>query len=378
MSDAPIRSTRPAPCPVRYFSVDGLLLATAAVILLGSGCAPAGSAEEMGPAVEPEVVTPAEASTGLESSRIEAAFAAAAQIPRLRTLLVARHGEIVAELHKSGPPPDVPVNVKSVSKSVLSALVGIAIAEGHLSGPGQPIAPYFEQYLDPAADRSKRRITIGHLLSMQSGLERTSGSNYGPWVTSANWVRYAVTRDLVAEPGGRRLYSTGNSHLLSAILTRATGESTWAYAHSRLAEPLGIALPRWLADPQGIYFGGNEMLMSPRAMVRFGELYRNEGRLDGRQIVPAWWVRESLTSQTRARRRGEGYGYSWFLSEVRGHEMFYAWGYGGQFIFVVPALELTVVSTADTNVARGGSHLRTVRQILDEWIVPAAEVGAVE
>jgi CubicO group peptidase (beta-lactamase class C family) len=138
---------------------------------------------------------------------------------------------------------------------------------------------------------------------------------------------------------------------------------------------MGIDLPRWMADPQGIYFGGNEMLLSPRDLVRFGELYRNGGRHEGRQIVPEWWVRESLTRRTGARHAGEGYGYGWFLSNVNGHDMFYAWGYGGQFIFVVPDLELTVVSTADTNVERGGSHLWDVRRVLMQWIIPAAERG---
>lgn len=357
------------------FRVDGVWTAVLALFLIAGGCTPAGSTEESARAAAAEsgggVV-----SVGLDSVRIAEAFARASDLPRLRTLLVARHGELLAELHAGGPPPDVPVNVKSVSKSILSALVGIAIAEGHLSGAGQPIAGFFEEYLEPDGDPRKRSITIAHLLSMQSGLERTSGGNYGRWVTSPNWVRYAITRPMVAEPGGRRIYSTGNSHLLSAVLTEATGRSTWDYARSKLAEPLGIALPRWRTDPQGIYFGGNEMLLSPRAMVRIGELYRNGGRHGDRQIVPSWWVRESLTRWTPARRPGDGYGYSWFLSEVRGYPMFYAWGYGGQFIFVVPDLELTVVSTADTNVARGGSHLREVRRILADMIVPAALLGA--
>jgi CubicO group peptidase (beta-lactamase class C family) len=311
----------------------------------------------------------------LDSVRIAEAFQRASEMPHLRTLLVARHGEIIAELHKSGPPPDVPVNVKSVSKSIVSALIGIAIADGHLSGADETVAPYFENYLGPDGDSAKRRITIGHLLSMQSGLERTSGANYGAWVTSSNWVRYAITRPIVDEPGGRRMYSTGNSHLLSAVLTQATGRSTWAYARERLFEPMGIDLRRWMADPQGIYFGGNEMLLSPRDMARFGELYRNGGRFEGKEIVPEWWVRESLTPRTAARHPGEGYGYSWFLSDVNGHDMFYAWGYGGQFIFVVPDLELTVVSTADTDVERGGGHVWEIRRLLTQWIVPAAEKG---
>src|SRR5690606_14698881 len=163
-----------------------------------------------------------------------------------------------------------------------------------------------------------------------------SGNNYGRWVMSNDWVRFAITRPLVADPGGTRLYSTGNTHLLSAILTQATGRSTWEYAREKLAEPLGIRLPRWTTDPQGIFFGGNEMLLTPRAMIRFGELYRTGGVVDGKQVVPSGWVAESLQPRTRSRSGRERYGYSWFLGDFRGHEMFYAWGYGGQYIFVVP------------------------------------------
>jgi CubicO group peptidase (beta-lactamase class C family) len=211
---------------------------------------------------------------------------------------------------------------------------------------------------------------------MQSGLESTSGRNYGRWVTSSNWVRHAIQRPLVAEPGTQRIYSTGNSHLLSGLLTQATGQSTWAYTRAKLAEPLGISLPRWPADPQGVFFGGNEMRMTPRAMVRFGELFRNGGRYNGQQVVPEEWVRASLTVRSEARRTSEGYGYGWFLSSVRGYPMFYAWGYGGQFIFVVPDLELTVVTTSDPDVQREREHLQGVRRLLADLIVPAAIAGA--
>jgi CubicO group peptidase (beta-lactamase class C family) len=356
---------------------NGVLILLAIAL---AGCADVGSEGDAG--AEQQGVTLATASTahvptsGLDSVRMEDAVRRASELPRLRTLLVSRHGEMQLERRFRGPALDAPANVKSVSKSVLSALVGIAIAEGHLEGPNQSIAAFFPQQLGRDDDLRKREITTGQLLSMQSGLERTSGANYGRWVTSRDWVGYVLSRPMVSDPGSQRIYSTGNSHLLSAILTKATGQSTWAFARDRLSDPLGMTLPRWPADPQGIYFGGNEMRLSPRAMVRFGEIYRNGGRHEGRQIVPESWIRESLTSRASARGRGEGYGYGWFLSEVRGYPMFYAWGYGGQFIFVIPALEMTVVTTSDPEVERERDHLRAVRSLLSDWIVPAAETGA--
>jgi CubicO group peptidase (beta-lactamase class C family) len=312
---------------------------------------------------------------GLDSAFLAAALETAAGLPRLHTLIIARHGHVEAERHFRGPGLHAPANVKSVSKSVLSALVGIAIADGHLEGVTQPVAPFFPEYLRADDDPRRHAITIGHLLSMQSGLERTSGAGYGPWVSSPNWVRYALTRPMVAEPGGQRIYSTGNSHLLSAVLTRATGMSTLAYARQRLGEPLGIRIPRWLADPQGIYLGGNEMRLSPRDLLRFGELYRNHGRHHGDQVVPEEWIDRSLAPRAASRWTGDGYGYGWFLTRIHGYPTFYAWGYGGQFIFVVPDLELTVVATSDANVARERDHTRAVRRLLAERIIPAAMIG---
>ena len=154
------------------------------------------------------------------------------------------------------------------------------MSRGLIKGLDQPIVDYFPELArDP--EKRKREITIEDLLTMRSGLESTSGRDYGAWVQSPNWVRYVLTRPLIDEPGTRVEYSTGTSHLLSAILTKATKTSTWQFAQESLAKPLGFSLARWTQDPQGIYFGGNEMSMTPRQMVRFGELYLNDGRAGG-------------------------------------------------------------------------------------------------
>jgi CubicO group peptidase (beta-lactamase class C family) len=324
---------------------------------------------------------PAEITVGLDSAGLAAAFVRAATLPRLHNLIVARHGQVVAEKHFRGPGPDTPANIKSASKSVLSTLVGIAIEEGYLQGPDQLIAPFFARYLQGSTEPARSQITLGNLLSMRSGLESTSNRNYGSWVNSGDWVRHALTRRMVSQPGQRMIYSTGNSHLASAVLTQATGQSTYEYARLRLAEPLGISLPRWPQDPQGIYFGGNDMLISPHGLLRYGELYRNAGVLDGRRIVSEDWVRQSWQVLTRTTERGRSssrgrYGMGWWGKQSNGYEVRFAWGYGGQFVFVVPALELTVVFTSDPSTGRESSHNRAIHRILDEQIVPAAMTGA--
>jgi CubicO group peptidase (beta-lactamase class C family) len=218
-----------------------------------------------------------------------------------------------------------------------------------------------------------RAITIGQLLSMQSGLVRTSGPAYAGWVGSRNWIDYILSAPLIAEPGGPMIYSTGNTHLLSAILTQATGQSTFAFARDNLAKPLGIQLRPWPRDPQGIYFGGNQMRLSAHALLRIGELYRNGGRYGDRQIVPEAWIRASLTPRARSIFSGQEYGYGWFVSQIGQHELFYAWGYGGQFVFVVPDLALTVVTTSTPSGPRDFEHLGAIYDMLLHEIVPAAE-----
>jgi len=327
-------------------------------------------------ASEPEIASHADAYTwGLDSDHMAEARDRGSALPRLHSIVVARHGDVLFEERFGGPGLNAPVNVKSVSKSLLSTLVGLAIAEGHLEGTDQRVAPFFASYLEDDPDPRKQDITVGHLLSMQSGLERTSGGNYGTWVSSPNWVRYKIQRPLEGDPGSTRSYSTGNSHLLSAVLTQATGQSTWAFAQTQLAEPLGIRLPRWPTDPQGIYFGGNDMMISPRDLVTVGELYRKGGYINGERILPLAWVQDSFTPRAESRWSGAGYGYGWFTSLIADHRAYYGWGYGGQYLYVLPGLELTIVITSDPYSTGGREHRSELQAIVAEEIIPAAIKG---
>ena len=312
----------------------------------------------------------------------EAIDVSARGLPRLHSLIVSQRGEVIFERYYNRAAAARPANVKSASKSVIAALVGIAIDRGLIAGVRTPIVTWFPE-LAKDADPRKRAITVEDLLEMRSGLEGTSGREYGAWVTSGNWVRFALTRPMLAAPGEDMDYSTGNTHLLSAILTQATGVSTWRFANDALARPLGFTLPQWPRDPQGIYFGGNEMLMTPRQLLALGELYRNRGRAGDRQIVPAAWVERSCRGRARdlpswARRPGgeldpmrdRKYGYGWWVHDIAGRETCFAWGYGGQYAFVVPSLDLVIVSTASPDVSeeRRG-HRRELFDILSRQII---------
>ena len=308
----------------------------------------------------------------LNPAVLRPAFDRAAELPKLRSLLIAVEGSIVGERYYRGATRTRTANVKSVSKSIISALVGIAIAEGKLQGVDQPIAEFFPRELrDSAAEKGE--ITIADLLSMRAGLQSTSFDGYGRWVTSANWVRSALARPMVAPRGGPMIYSTGNTHLLSAILTKATGMSTWAYARLKLGVPLGIDIPRWPRDPQGIYFGGNDMRLTPRAMVAIGELYRNGGRAGRRQVLPEWWVDTSFVVRTHSPFNGHGYGWGWWTRSAVDYRVNFAWGYGGQFIFIIPALRATVVMTSDAEGGREWGHLDALHDLIDAYVIPVLE-----
>ena len=302
----------------------------------------------------------------------------AASLPRLRSLLISVGGELIDEHYFNGASARRAANLKSASKTIVAILVGIAIDRGYLEGVDQPIVDFFRDELADA-DPVKRSITVGDLLSMRSGLETTSNRNYGRWVQSRHWVRHALSRPLVDRPGGRMIYSTGSTHLLSAILTRATGMSTLEFGRRTLARPLGITLPAWTRDPQGVYMGGNEMALTPRAMLAVGNLFRRGGASDGRQVISREWIRESTIPRTRSRFSRRQYGYGWWMRTLAGHPTYYAWGYGGQFIFVVPDLDAVIVATSSPNPGAGRrGHRRELDDLIDCDLVPAIRRAVAE
>lgn len=273
---------------------------------------------------------------GLEE-RLEKLFDEAERLTPLRTVAIAHEGAVVAERGYRGHSPARPANIKSASKSIISALVGIAIDKGVLQGTDQKIAPLLQADLPAEVDPRLPEVTIGHLLSMQAGLGRTSGPNYGRWVASDNWVRAALAMPFDDEPGGTMLYSTGSTHLLSAILTRRTGRSTLELAREWLGPQEGFSIAAWDRDPQGIYLGGNQMAMSPRSLLAFGELYRSGGMSrGGRQLVPADWIKLSWHSRTASRFTGDGYGYGWFIRQIAGERSSTGGGMAGRWSTLCP------------------------------------------
>ncbi|TVP49197.1 MAG: class C beta-lactamase-related serine hydrolase [Halomonas sp.] len=314
--------------------------------------------------------TTAAAASPPSSEALAELDSATSELDRVHAVVVAHDGEIIHEYHQGGPGVASPANIKSLSKTVLAAITGAAIEAGIIESAQQPMVGLFGSHLPNGSDPKVADITVAHLLAQQAGLERTSGSNYAAWVASSNWVNDALTRPFVDEPGGQMLYSTGTSHLLSAALTHASGETTHALAQRLLGNPLNITIPTWLRDPQGIYFGGNDMQLSPRALIQVGELYRNDGIVfddtgEGQRVLPEGWVAESWEAKGASPWTGDGYGYGWFITQLAGEEVYYGRGFGGQALYVIPDRKMTVVITSDPNPpSPGGQFQRELNRLV--------------
>lgn len=310
-----------------------------------------------------------------QKEELQAILDQAQALAPLKTVVIAHQGDIVAERGYRGHSTTAPTNIKSASKLVVSALIGIAIDKGVLESTDQAIAPLLAQDLPADPDPRLQQLTVGHLLTMRAGLGSTSGANYGRWVTSRNWVRAALARPFEDEPGGRMIYSTGSTHLLSAILSGQTKRSTLQLAGDWLGPVPDFSISSWTRDPQGIYMGGNEMAMSPRSLLAFGELYRNGGvTSSGQRVISEEWIQASWQRHTRSPWTGHGHGYAWFITTIAGEDVRYGWGYGGQMLYVVPRLDLTVVMTSDHGTSAARSGHRNDLHLLLARIIGAVDV----
>ena len=315
------------------------------------------------------VTDPAE--VGIDPDRLGVAYARAAEIENLHSLLVIRHGKLAGEAYYGGYDASMGNCLKSVSKSILSALYGLAIEDGHVRGLEQPASAHLPEYFAAATDPRLGGISVYNLLTMTGGLEWTDPTHIGPMNVSGDWLRFITTRPFTSEPGARWNYSTGLTHAASAFLTEATGEATHEYASERLFEPLGISATRWDHDTAGYDFGGAEVWMRPRDMARFGELYLRGGELDGERILDERWVNASKREHASAS-GGHTYGYWWWRREFAGHPTYFAWGYGGQFIFVVEDLDMVVVATSAWFRGASAATNGEVFALLANHVLPAA------
>ncbi len=279
------------------------------------------------------------------------------------SFLVIRHDTIVVEEYFNGGEPFRSSNIFSTSKSIQSALVGIALREGYLEHLDQTAAEFLPYLFDTLDDPTKSEVTLRQLLTMTSGLQWSESRDPDTVFATTDWVRAWWSFPMARRPGDAFSYNTGMTHTMSAILANQGGMSTCEFATRYLFEPLGITVEHWSQDPVGFFMGGSHLFITPREMAKFGLLYLHQGQWEGDQIVPRDWVEESLTRQVGAYVSDDydyGYGYWWQLPtliaddpEDHPYAVMAAVGYGTQRIYLIPELDTVVVFTTD------GSYLES-------------------
>jgi len=356
---------------VLILSVAGCLAAPAALLPYEPPASPAAKTTEATvpwPSEEWEASTPEE--QGMDSERL-ADMLESIRERRLGvdSVTVIRNGTLVVDATVYPFLPDSRHAIHSCTKSIVSALIGIAIRQGHLDGLEQPILEIFQDRSVAQIDVEKKAITLEHVLMMASGLECRDSYLYR-WRglqemrESDDWVQFVLELHMAEPPGTRFEYCNGGSFLLSAAIQDATDRRAGEYAREHLFAPLGIDDVEWPANPEGISIGWGELRMRPHDMAKIGYLYLNEGKWAGEQIVPDDWVRASTQKHISATLQ-DGYGYQWWVS-ARGAYM--ALGYAGQYIVVVPEQELVVVFTSDL----AEEQFYVPQELLYEFVIPAA------
>ena len=327
-----------------------LAVSIAAACLLVPACSPQAARHRDRPFPDAATLTASIARYGADLPRFD----------QLRAVVAATGDRIVFEKYY-GTDPDTCWALASVTKSVVSTLVGIALDDGALHSLDEPLDQLLPRYADVMSP-AVARTTLRQLLTMTAGFPANSS-----FLESDDWVRDILTHP-DGPPGGRFVYSDAGAHLIAAILRQATGVPVLTYARSRLFDPLGIdTRPAWQArpdvarpqqqlaayyaadvawprDPQGVADGWWGLKLRPRDLVKLGQLYLADGRWHGRQIVSSAWVHQATSEQVGTGGL-DGYGFEWWTADDDGHHAFRAMGFGGQLIEVVPDRRLVVVAT---------------------------------
>jgi CubicO group peptidase (beta-lactamase class C family) len=286
---------------------------------------------------------------GMDTSVLDSGLDHLSKNSTIFSALIIRNNTIVRERFYNNSAVNHSNNIHSSSKSMFPALMAIALDQGYINSFDQKIMDFFPEYASSFTG-SKQNITVYDLLIMSSGFEWTEDETEYEIEGEDDWVKAILDLDLEFEPGEEFKYCSGNTHLLSAILTKATGMSTCEFAHTYLFKPLGIDAEHWGRDPQGVFSGGYNLYMRPREMARYALLYLNDGQYNGKQIIPSWIVTESREEVWNENDVEDDYGYGelWWLTTIDGYDSLIGWGYGGQFMLIIPDLNIVTIITQDT------------------------------
>ena len=290
----------------------------------------------------------------------------------VHSVLIIRHGYLVTEVYFPPYTREIRHPLRSISKSVTSAMTGIAIKEGHIESVQQNVLDFFPEIAKETKDKYLKDLTIEHLLTMSAGFNTYTLPNFDGRDSSFDAVEYILTHsNVLCKPGETFNYDSGMPHVLSAIIQETSGLTLEVYAQKNLFGPLGITDYSWQSDPQGITTGYTGLSLRPRDMAKLGYLYLHNGQWNGEQIVPAEWVQASTTRHTETKglmnaAEDDGYGYYWWTDSFGGYS---AHGHGGQYVFVLPGLDTIVVFTSSF----ADPDFPTPHRLLKTYLLPAAQ-----
>ena len=305
-----------------------------------------------------EVSAPAE--QGLDPTLVSELYYSAVQLETIYGLLVVKNGYLIAEDYFNEGSVDQKNRLQSVTKSFTSALVGIALEQRYLSSVDQSMLDFFPEVADQISDTRKAQITIRDLLQMRAGYpsEETDPVLWDG-LLSGHYPPLIEEFPLIADPGTEFHYSSLSSNWLGIIVDRATGMNLKAYAEENLFLPLHIEAGIWGTDAEGHNIGCGDLHLRARDVAKFGLLYLNDGEYEGSQVVPADWVHDSLQIYSEDINitggfppnsglsiSDIGYGYQWWSATAGEHHFDFAWGHGGQFIFLLHELDMVIVVTS--------------------------------
>lgn len=289
----------------------------------------------------------------------------AENMPFLKSLIVIQDGNVVVEKYMHGGAPDQTIDLRSASKSILSAVLGIAIRDGYIQCVDQKVMDFFPEYSLEELDPRIASLAIEHLVMMTSGFAvKENSETYQDLYESSDWIGHILNLPMGSNPGEKFNYLSFNTHLLSAIITRATGMSTLAYTEQVLFSPLSIEQVVWEQDPRGYHIGGWGISMTARDMANFGLLYLNNGKIGQMQVIPSHWVKQSTAERsgmvgTYYSRwdKNYGYGYLWWIRRFDNDiDIPFALGHGGQRIVILPTANSVIVTQAEPSVDSSNSH----------------------
>ena len=304
---------------------------------------------------------------GLRSKELSSILRKTEKMRYLKSLIIVKNEEWLIEKYMNGGSPNQFYDLRSASKSILSAILGIAIKDGYLDSIDQKVMDFFPEHITDDLDPRVYDLRIRHLITMKSGFKvKENAKAYHQLYNSSDWINHILHLPFITNPGEKFNYHSFNTHLLSATITKATGMSTLEYATQVLFLPLGIPKVLWEKDPKGYYIGGWGMSLKAQDMTKIGLLYLNDGKFQETQVVPSEWVKSSTTERTgmigtyySGWNKTYGYGYLWWVKKIDGKiDIPFALGHGGQRIAFIPKVNAVMVTQAEPNPKTSTSYKR--------------------